>query len=377
MLLPILTAIREPPPEPWPVAAGEAGDGRLATILASARNHYELPALGAVLVKDGQILELATTGRRVATSTTRVTDSDAWHIGSLTKAMTGTLAGILVEEGLLTWDTTPADVWPDDASTLNPQLRQASLADFLAHQSGIGNDIFDVPSIALIVDGAPGTVTEKRSLWAKELLQQTPVGPNSEYFYSNAGYIVAGAMLEAITGADWESLTDSRLFQPLGMGRSGFGAPGSPGLPPTAPWGHSRGAGDSGLEPVAPGPGSDNIVALGPAGTVHTPLGDYARFMHLHLRAAGVNLLSESTLDFLQAPYRGVGYGMGWILFNDARWAGFGLGHDGSNTLWRARVLLIPSLGAGFLLVTNVNVEPPVAFDAIQDLLITRLLSAP
>lgn len=377
LILPILIAIREPPPEAWPVAAGEVGDGRLPTILASARNHFELPALGAVLVKDGQILELATTGRRVATSTTRVMDSDAWHIGSLTKAMTATLAGILVEEGVLGWDTTPADVWPNEATALDPQLRQASMAEFLAHQSGLGNDIFDVPSIDLIVDAAAGSVIDKRALWAKELLQQAPVGPKGAFFYSNAGYIVAGAMIEAVTGADWESLMVSRLFAPLGMSRSGFGAPGSAGLPPDAPWGHSRDAGDSELEPISPGPGSDNIVALGPAGTVHTPLGDYARYMHLHLRAAGANLLSESTLDFLQAPYRGLGYGMGWGVFRDARWAGFGLSHDGSNTLWRARVLLIPSLAVGFLLVTNVDVDPPVAFDAIQELLVSRLLTAP
>ena len=192
------------------------------------------------------------------------------------------------------------------------------------------------------------------------------------YFYSNGGYIIVGAMLEQITGLDWESLTIARVFGPLGMPNSGFGAPGSPGLPPDAPWGHTQAK--IGIEP---GPGSDNPAAIGPAGTVHVTLGDYARFMLAHLRAPGVNLLPAPVIDFLQAPYQGIWYAMGWLNFTDPRWVGFGLVHDGSNTIWRARVLLIPSLNAGFLLVTNINVDPPVAFDEIQSVLVTRLLSVP
>jgi CubicO group peptidase (beta-lactamase class C family) len=67
-----------------------------------------------------------------------------------------------------------------------------------------------------------------------------PIGATTTKFeYSNNGYIVVGAMLEAKLSTSWEHLVRTHLFQPLGLLTAGFGAPGRSGAT-EQPAGHSR-----------------------------------------------------------------------------------------------------------------------------------------
>jgi CubicO group peptidase (beta-lactamase class C family) len=76
-------------------------------------------------------------GLRSAQASVRVTTSDQWHIGSMTKSMTATLAAILVEDGLITWDTRPIDVWPELDGRINSGFRDTTLRQLLSHTSGM------------------------------------------------------------------------------------------------------------------------------------------------------------------------------------------------------------------------------------------------
>lgn len=57
---------------------------------------------------------------------------------------------------------------------------------------------------------------ERRWL-AEAVLARAPGGARGDFEYSNLGYIVADAILEAATDADWEILMKERIFAPLGM----------------------------------------------------------------------------------------------------------------------------------------------------------------
>ena len=88
--------------------------------------------------------------------------------------MTATLAAVLVEQSLISWDTTPADVWPAWTNTMQLQYRDVTLVQLLAHQTGLPVDVTVIPSPERIEDTAPGTLIEKRLIWAEELLKLTP-----------------------------------------------------------------------------------------------------------------------------------------------------------------------------------------------------------
>jgi CubicO group peptidase (beta-lactamase class C family) len=223
-----------------------------------------MPALAAFSLHEGQILEAAAVGLRAIGHGEEVTVDDRWHLGSLTKAMTSTLAAVLVEDGLITWDATVAEVFP--ALAVRPEYRTVRLDDLLSHTGGVHTDITRAPSWSRL-GASPDPLPVQRRLLVSELLNLDSDATRGMYAYSNGGYVVAGAMLEQMTGEDWEGLITRRLFSPLGMASTGFGAPGSPGAP-DQPWGHATV--DRSLTALEPGPGADNPAAIGPAGTVHS-----------------------------------------------------------------------------------------------------------
>src|SRR5450631_1314982 len=68
----------------------------------------------AVSVASGtQTLSSSVAGLCMATGTAQVSQADLWHLGSNVKAMTAALAGVMVQRGQITWDTTIGHVFPD------------------------------------------------------------------------------------------------------------------------------------------------------------------------------------------------------------------------------------------------------------------------
>jgi CubicO group peptidase (beta-lactamase class C family) len=365
-------------PEPLPVppapAAGVIGDGRLPELIEWARASQNAPALAVVMVRRGQIAEIGAAGRRSADNTISVTNGDRWQIGSMTKAMTATLAAILVEDGSITWETTPVDVWPELANTIHPAFRNVTLRQFLSHTSGMKRDDDFGPA----ADSAAGTPMQKRRAWAEHLLTRAPEGTAGVMSYSNVGYMVAGAMIETRAGSPWETSLTTRVFAPLGMTRTGFGAPGTPGAI-DEPLGHfSR---NGGFDPISPGSAEANIpAAVGPAGNVHTTLEDYARFMQAHIAGArGIpGLLTADSFQTLQRPVAS-NYALGWGHTDNFPALGVpGVSHSGSTGRWFSVVWLAPSLDAGVMVVTNGGGDRgSAAVEALEGLMARRLAATP
>lgn len=335
-----------PLPTPQAPAAGTVGDGRLPQLLEWARSSQNAPAVGAIVIRNGEIAERAVVGVRSTASSVPATVDDQWHLGSITKSMTSTLAAVLVEDGVITWDTTPAQVWPASVNDMNASFRNVTLREFLSHTSGMKRD----DSYSAAEDDAPGTVMQKRQAWAMRLLGTAPTQTRGTESYSNMGYVVAGAMLEVRAGTPWESLMLTRVFAPLGMTQSGFGAPGTPGAldQPLGHWSRS-----SGFEPVPVGPGADNPQTLGPAGTVHSSLDDMAKYLLAHLNGerGTPGLLSVDSFRTLHAPVV-PDYALGWRV--DAIGSfGPGLIHAGTNERWLAQAWFVPSRNLAVLTVTN------------------------
>lgn len=324
--------------EAAPVQKESLDSNLLAASLESIRASYKLPAMSAFVLQGDAIVEKATVGTRSTKNKTPIGDDAQWHLGSNTKAMTATVAGMLVEEGLLKWDSTVGELLGKAAPDMDAGHRDTTLAMLLHHTAGITANInwFAAP--------------EDRVACVAQMLETPPEGKRGVYAYSNGGYVVAGAMMEVVTGKGWEVLMQEKLFAPLGMTNTGFGAPSKAG----APWGH-----DSGLlgwmpkEPAARN--ADNAPVLGPAGTVHTTMDDYARFIAAHLKGAEGQggIVSAETFATLHAPLPGGNYGMGWIV-TERSWAGGRtLTHGGSNTLWYTSVWIAPEKDMAFFAVTN------------------------
>ncbi|MBK8630465.1 MAG: beta-lactamase family protein [Sphingomonadales bacterium] len=274
--------------------------------------------------QDGPQLRVAGIARADAADKALRPDA-RWHLGSLTKAMTATLAARAVEAGWIDWDSSIANTLGPLAEGMNPAYADVTLLHLLSHQAGL------VPDIARSAFGefsrhdVPDARSERLRYALIALGMEPLAAPATRMIYANNGYVVAAAMLEARMGAPWETLIRHWVFEPLGLASAGFGLPGHP----HDASGHIV-AGDGTRIPLP----IDNPVALSPAGRVHMALPDLLRFLAAH-RDGDPRFLSRKSWRTLHTPPFGGDYALGWIMLPDGR-----LWHNGSNGFWYAEALI-------------------------------------
>lgn len=330
-------------------AAGPAvakAPASLDELLEPLRAKHDLPALAGAIVSGSELIALGAVGERERGSGVKVTTGDQWHLGSCTKALTATLAARLVEQGKLKWSTTVAESFPEWKESMNAAWRDVPLEWFLQNRGGApGHPGPELWSQLWQRKGAPHEV---RRWYVEQLLAREPEAPpGTKFVYSNQGFTIAGAMLEQACGKSWEELLRAEVFTPLGMVSGGFGPPGSADAI-DQPRGHAA-------KPVPPGPGADNPAAIGPAGTVHVTLADWAKFAAEHLRGAlgtSTYLKPESFVRLHSAP-AGQSYAMGWGCATRPWAGGRTLSHSGSNTMWYCSVWIAPEKDVAFLVASN------------------------
>jgi CubicO group peptidase (beta-lactamase class C family) len=316
---------------------------------------FKVPAVGGAIVTNQGIKLIDVTGIRKHVSTVPVEVGDRWHLGSDTKAMTATLHGVLAQKGAVGWDLTVAQAFPEWANTMKDWTKYRTFEMLMAHRSGIVNEL--VEETKALENTSVSSAECRREL--ARLITHRDLGgdpelaksPGFEWGYHNTNFILAGAMLERCTGKSWEDLMKTEIFQPLGMTTAGFGEPDSTSNV-NEPWGHTDKSGqrEATKWDIYPGPG--------PAGRVHASLGDWAKFVRLHLDGSEGSLtLAPATLTRLHTEYPGnvyfpQRYGWGW---RHDPGSGVRLGHDGSNGLWYCICQVILNDQVGFLAVTNIG----------------------
>jgi len=361
--------------EPWDFPAdfqfGVVHDGRLAKVLERVRQEHHLPALAAVSMTSTGIVELAATGVRALGFRERVTTNDHWHLGSITKPMTATVAARLVEKGRITWETTIAQAVPELAGKMRQEYRKVTLDQLLRHEAGLPRDVpmeaqqseaarqrlsEGMPDYFLQDYDAKLSVLDNRLKAAAAVLALPPIGPRGKSDYSNAGVMIAGLMLERAARKSFEKLFEDELLVPLGMSATGFGPPGVPGKR-EQPWGHWQQGDSPGavLHPLDPGDRfADNPPSVNPAGVLHASLQDVARFASAHLSGelGRPGLLSVKSFRRLHTPIADA-WGMDWMV-STRDWAkGRWLYHSGSNGRWFACLTLAPDVDVAVFAACN------------------------
>jgi CubicO group peptidase (beta-lactamase class C family) len=357
LVLLIASGCRQEPPS-VSHEAGRPSAAAVDSLTRDVRERYAIPAVAAVVVRSDSILAVSAAGVRHRGRSAAVSVRDQFHLGSNAKAMTATLIALLVEEGTLSWETTPAEVFSGLSDAIDPALRDVTIEQLLAHRAGIQPFTNTQEYEALPpLDDDPKA---RRAAFSRFLLQGEPAHrPDSAFVYSNAGYAVAAAMAEQVRDVSLEQMMRQRLFEPLDID-GGFGWPVA--VDSSQPWGHRTRGGDT-LQVHVPKGGYSR--GLGPlwtaAGDVHMNMPDYGRFLQLHLRGLrgeATRLLSASTIRDMHASRgrmtddaEGPGYGLGWVVheFLGARSSS----HAGSIGTFKARATVQASRDLAVAVVAN------------------------
>jgi CubicO group peptidase (beta-lactamase class C family) len=358
-------------------AAAENEPASLDSLLRPYLDEYGLPALAAAVVKDGKTVAVGAVGTRRVGTDNPVTLDDRFHIGSDTKAMTALLAAMLVEEGKLRWDTPVAEVFPELAGTMAAQVGSIRLDQLLSHTSGIPGDT-DADDKLLIESYFETTLNldELRYWVVKNLVRRKlQSAPGKHYDYANMGYLLVGAIIERTAGSTWEELVARRIFDPLGLKTAGFGPQASLGRV-DAPLAH-RPLPDGTLKPMLAGPNGDNPLVLGPAGTVHMSILDFAKWAGWNAAEGkrGPALVKPETLRKMHTPVIDIPprpnarpgtpppgqYGLGWGSVSVPFAPEPLVFHGGSNEMNLAYILLQPSADLAIVMAVNVGGNRPDA----------------
>src|SRR4051812_27391261 len=249
-------------------------DAILLSILGRGAKRF---GMAAAVLRGERIIAQGVAGVRKRGTAERIALGDQFHLGSCTKAMTATLIAMLVEEGKLNWTTTLGELFADTVKPMHPAWEKVTLRQVLAHRAGLR---FEAEGLAQVVNELVrasravhflkavrnGTLPQQRLEIARQALSRPPgIPPDTKYWYSNVGYVLAGAVLEQLTGRAWEELMRERLFQPLEISRGGLGPPGPLNKTKQA-WGHPPVLGN----PLAPrSPAAELPLFYGPAGLAH------------------------------------------------------------------------------------------------------------
>ncbi|MBA7656491.1 Protein flp [subsurface metagenome] len=283
------TLIREPRP--------------LREKLEEIRHQRKLPAIAASVVVGGRVVAASAVGRRKISEKIEVTRDDPFELGSITKPLTGTLVGILKDQGKLDWDTTIGEIFPEMFPNCRSVYEKVTVRQLISHTSGLP---YQPTTSQADIDAKGTTVMERRLAYVSAALSDKPEAlPGSKYIYSGGGIIVA-SMAERVTGKSWERLVTENIFQKLDMHTAGFGQMATPPDCVDAPWFHQ--IRNEKIVPLSPD-FSPYPHCRAPVGGVHCSVVDLGRFAALHLSGVRkeqptVSLIKSKTFKELYSVVR-------------------------------------------------------------------------
>jgi CubicO group peptidase (beta-lactamase class C family) len=333
-----------------PAEAPREGDAALADALDAIRLEHGLPGVAALRLADGAAHDMAAVGFRALPSRTQLSCSDRFHLGSDGKAMTATLAAVLIEAGVLPgWDAPLSVVFAGES--IDPGLATITLAELASHRAGLPRDPEDLSEAERAQILAISDATGQRRVLATRELARPPASARGDFVYSNVGFMLLGTAIERAAGAPFETVMVEHLFTPLEMRSCSFSVP--------------EGEGSYGHLPDGSLAGADTMIPLSyaPAGGVHCGLEDWSRFVIAHLRgeSGGSTLLSAEAFRTLHTPAPGARYAFGWNVIEGPH--GRRLLHAGSNGFWMALVRVDLDAGRALLFATNIG---DVDLDALE-----------
>jgi CubicO group peptidase (beta-lactamase class C family) len=272
-------------------------------------------------------------------------------IGSIGKVYTTALVMTLVDDGTLDLDAPVVTYLPDLRLADESARATITLRQLLSHQSGLFGDYYD--------DFGMGDDALARCIASFPTLRQLSA-PGELWAYCSSGFMLAGRIVEVVTGMPFESAMRQRVFEPLGLTHSYFFA-NEAIVYPTAV-GHSL---------KSPGEDEHKVCRayllprnVAPAGGVISNAADLLTFAAFFMSDGtwnGRRILSPAALEAMLTPlvrapnYAAAGFaewgGLGWAIryFDGVKV----VEHGGSLSGFQVKLKLVPARRFAIAILTN------------------------
>jgi D-alanyl-D-alanine carboxypeptidase len=317
-----------------------------------------VPSASIALVKDGHIAYLQAYGQARLSPAMDATPQMQYSIGSISKQFTAATVLLLAQQGKLTLDDPVAKYLPELT-----RANEVTLRMLLSHTSGY-QDYWpeDYVMTSMMV---PTTAQHILDVWGKKPLD---FDPGTQWQYSNTNYVIAGRIVEQVSGMSLIDLLEKRVFVPLGMVNV-YNSDASK-LPVTDPTGYERYA----LGPPRPSP-QEGAGWMFAAGELAMPAHDLALW---DISLIDRSLLSAASYTRWFTPVLlkngdSTGYGLG--VFLGKRDGHTSIEHSGEVSGFVSENLVFPNERAAIVVLTNEMATQ--AASQIADRLASLILDTP
>lgn len=337
-------------------------DVDLAARLARLAREHRVPGAQLAVHHEGETVT-AETGEETYAAGEPVTRRSAFPLGSLTKPFTATLVMTLAACGDIDLDAPLAEYVPEVGAGRGGPGPRMTARRLLSHTSGLASNIDE-----------GGDHSGARRRWVARHCRESGTAhpPGAVFSYSNIGYILAGHLVEVVTGMSWWEAMEAVLLKPLDIVPAFVVGPPS-GFRPVVDGHTVRQPGDRMLpvtwqtlpKVAAPSAG----LALGAADLVTFAL------MHLAHPALQPVLDRDSAREMRRDQLAGVtagpfgmadSWGLGWAVYRDAGPDWFG--HDGTGEGTSCHLRFEPAGGTVVALTANAATGPALWEDLLAEL---------
>ena len=322
----------------------EANWDRLGEFVAKVMEDKGVPGVAVGILHRG---ETVTAGFGVTNvdHPLSVTDETLFQIGSITKTFTGTAIMRLVEMGKLDLDATVRTYVPDFKVADETAASQTTIRHLLTHTAGWDGDLYDDT-------GAGDDALARYVASMADLEQLAP--PGTVLSYNNAGFSLAGYVIEVVTGKSYPSALKELVLEPLGLKNSYF----DPGDVMTHRFAVGHNVTEEGAGVVRPWP----VPRSGhPFGGLACHVQDLLRYARFHLGDGSTDddarLLSSESMAEMHSPqvtmWGSEAWGLAWEI--DDTYGTRQISHYG---LWMGQnsvLTLAPEHDFAIAILTNAN----------------------
>jgi CubicO group peptidase (beta-lactamase class C family) len=325
-----------------PVMALPAGFKAKADALLAQSYGANGPGASVVISEHGRIVYQGVRGMADVAAKRPITPSTVFRIGSITKQFSSAVVLQLAAEGKIKLDDPLSKYLP-----AYPNGSAITVRQLLNHTSGIQS-----------YTGIPGWMVEantNKAYTTEQLIgvfkdQPAPSKPGEKWDYNNSGYVLVGALIEAVTGNKWSDEVEARIARPLRLASLDDGV--KEASIKAMAGGYTQG--ETGVEPAR----KIHMSVPGAAGALVANAADLARWgMALHHgkvvpASYYAQMIAPTTMpDGKVEPY-GFGIGPGKLRGLDT------LGHSGGIFGFASDSLYVPSSDTFIAILTNSDNAP-------------------
>ncbi len=339
---------------------------KIDQVAENAMKAFDVPGMSVAVIKDGTILHSKGYGVKSILTGEKVESSTNFGIASNSKAFTGAALAILVDEGKIKWDDKVIKHIPEFKMYNEYVTKEFTIRDLLTHRSGLGLGAGD-----LMVWPDGHNFTPKDIINNIQFLK--PVSDfRSKYDYDNLLYIIAGEVIERVSGQSWTDFVTKRLLEPIGMTNS------------AANW-HLVKDKKNAIAPHVPIDGKLQVIdrytntIFDAAAGIYSNVDDVAKWLQFYLDKGKVNgkqiisekqmkeMITPQTLQKVATtqPYNSLfkAYGLGWQLqdYNGK----LEVSHTGGLEGIVTQTIFYPQINLGIVVLTNQ--QAGVAFNSVSN----------